>query len=32
VDANFQVTFHDRLFVAPAGGVGERFVVTVRPK
>ena len=32
VDANFQVTVHDRLFVAPAGGVGERFVVTVRPK
>jgi hypothetical protein len=32
VDANFQVTFHDQLFVAPAGGVGERFVVTVRPK
>ncbi len=32
VDADFQVTFHDRLFVAPAGGVGERFVVTVRPK
>ena len=32
VDLNFQVTFHDRLFVAPAGGVGERFTVTVRPK
>ena len=32
VDANFQVTFHDRLFVAPAGGVGERVTVTVRPK
>ncbi len=32
VDANFAVTFHDRVFVAPAGGVGERFVVTVRPK
>jgi hypothetical protein len=32
VDANFQVTFYDRLFVAPAGGVGDRFVVTVRPK
>jgi hypothetical protein len=32
VDANFQVTFHDRVFVAPPGGVGERFVVTVRPK
>jgi hypothetical protein len=32
VDANFQVTFHDRLFVAPAGGVGDRFDVTVRPR
>ena len=32
VDLSFQVTFHDRLFVAPAGGAGERFTVTVRPK
>lgn len=32
VDLNFQVTFYDRLFVAPAGGVGERFTVSVRPK
>ena len=32
VDVNFAVTYHDRLFVAPAGGVGERFVVTVRPR
>jgi hypothetical protein len=32
VDVSFQVTFHDRLFVAPAGGVGERFTVTVPPK
>ena len=32
VDVDFQVTFHPRLFVAPAGGVGERFDVTVRPK
>lgn len=32
VDVGFQVTFHDRLFVAPAGGVGERFTVPVRPK
>jgi hypothetical protein len=32
VDVNFQVTFHDRLFVAPAGGVGERFDVTVRSR
>ncbi|HEY6360629.1 MAG TPA: matrixin family metalloprotease [Vicinamibacterales bacterium] len=32
VDVNFGVTFHDRLLVAPAGGAGERFTVTVRPK
>jgi hypothetical protein len=32
LDVNFQVVFHSRLFVAPAGGVGERFDVTVRPK
>jgi hypothetical protein len=32
VDLSFQVTFHDRLFVAPAGGAGEEFTVTVRPK
>jgi hypothetical protein len=32
VDLNFQVTYRDRLFVAPAGGVGERFDVTVRPR
>ncbi len=32
VDVNFAVTYHDRLFVAPAGGVGERFVVSVRPR
>jgi hypothetical protein len=32
VDISFEVTFHDRLFVAPAGGVGERFTVNVRPK
>jgi hypothetical protein len=32
VDADFQVTYHPRLFVAPAGGVGDRFDVTVRPK
>ena len=30
VNTSFRVTFHDRLFVAPAGGVGERFVVEVR--
>jgi hypothetical protein len=32
VDVNFQVTFHDRLFVAPSGGVGERVTVSVRPR
>ena len=32
IDVDFQVTFHPRLFVAPAGGVGERVDVTVRPK
>lgn len=32
IELNFLVTFHDRLFVAPAGGVGEQFTVTVRPK
>lgn len=32
VDVDFQVTYFDQLFVAPRGGVGERFVVEVRPK
>jgi hypothetical protein len=32
IDLGFLVTFHDRLFVAPAGGAGERFTVAVRPK
>jgi hypothetical protein len=32
VDVDFQVTYFDRLFVAPRGGVGERVVVEVRPK
>lgn len=31
-EVDFQVTVHPRLFVAPAGGVGERIDVTVRPK
>jgi hypothetical protein len=31
-DTNFRVTFDERLFVAPAGGVGERFTVSVRPR
>ena len=32
IDLDFQVTYLDRLFVAPRGGVGERFDVAVRPK
>lgn len=32
VDIDFRVAFHERLFVAPRGGVGDRFDVTVRPK
>ena len=31
-DIDFLVTFHDRLFVAPSGGAGERFTIAVRPK
>jgi hypothetical protein len=31
-DIDFRIAFHDRLFVAPRGGVGERFDVAVRPK
>jgi hypothetical protein len=32
IDIGFLVTFHNRLFVAPAGGTSERFTVSVRPK
>jgi hypothetical protein len=32
IDVDFRVTFHPRLFVAPRGGVGERFDVNVTPK
>jgi hypothetical protein len=32
VDIDFRVTYHDRLFIAPPGGVGARFEVVVRPK
>jgi hypothetical protein len=32
IDIAFRVALHDRLFVAPRGGVGERFVVAVQPK
>ena len=32
VDIDFLVTFHDRLFIAPRGGAGERLDVAVKPK
>ena len=32
VNVNFQVTFHDRLIIAPRGGASESFDVAVRPK
>lgn len=32
VDVDFRVTYHPRLFVAPAGGVGERIDIAVQPK
>lgn len=32
IDISFQPAFYEHLFVAPPGGVGERFAVTVRPK
>ncbi len=32
VDADFRTVFYPRLFVAPRGGVGARFDVTVVPK
>ena len=32
VDVDFQVTFHDRLVVAPVGGANQSFDVLVRPK
>ena len=32
IDIDFGVAYHERLFVAPRGGVGERFEVAVRPK
>ena len=32
IDFSFRVTFWERLFVAPAGGAGEQFTVTVQPK
>lgn len=32
IEVDFQVTYLARLFVAPRGGVGERFDVSVKPK
>lgn len=32
IDVDFRVTFHPRILAAPAGGVGERIEVEVRPK
>lgn len=32
VNVNFQVTFYDRLIIAPRGGTSASFDVTVRPK
>lgn len=32
IEVNFQVTFHNRLFIAPAGREGERLTMTVTPK
>lgn len=32
IDVGFLVTFHDRLYVAPKGGAGERVTVAVRPR
>lgn len=32
IDIGFLVTFHDRLYVAPQGGAGERVTVAVRPR
>ena len=32
IDVDFLVTYYPRLFPAPAGGAGEEFDVTVRPK
>lgn len=32
VEIDFRIAYHERLFIAPRGGVGERFEVQVRPK
>jgi hypothetical protein len=32
IDVGFAVTFHDRLYVAPKGGAGNRAAIAVRPR
>jgi hypothetical protein len=32
IDVGFLVTFHDRLYVAPKGGAGDRVSIAVRPR
>lgn len=32
IDVGFLVTFHERLYVAPRGGFGERVTIAVRPR
>ena len=32
IDVGFAVTFHDRLYVAPKGGAGERVTIAARPR
>ena len=32
IDRGFLVTFHDQIYIAPKGGVGERVTVAVRPR
>jgi hypothetical protein len=32
IETRFRVTYHERLFVAPAGGTGDRLVVSVAPR
>jgi hypothetical protein len=32
IDVGFLVTFHDRVYVAPKGGAGQRVTVAVRPR
>jgi hypothetical protein len=32
IDVGFAVTFHDRLYVVPTGGAGERVTIAARPR